>query len=106
MGAIQVPGNGQPMVLLAERGTTGGYPKIAVIVSADIGRFAQIPAGGQVRFASLGIEAAQDLASEFAAEIARLPDRIEWLATAPSNDSLLAANLAGGAVSALDAETW
>jgi allophanate hydrolase subunit 2 len=91
---------------MAERGTTGGYPKIAVIAGADIGRFAQIPAGSTVRFAALGIEAAQDEARAFAAAIARLPEQVETLAAAPSNESLLAANLAGGAVSALDAETW
>jgi 5-oxoprolinase (ATP-hydrolysing) subunit C len=106
MGAIQVPGNSQPMVLLAERGTTGGYPKIAVIIGPDIGRFAQTPAGAPVRFAALGIEAAQDAARAFAAEMARLPGRVETIAAAPSNESLLAANLAGGAVSALDADTW
>ena len=35
-GSIQVPGNGQPIVLLADRQTTGGYPKIATVISADM----------------------------------------------------------------------
>ena len=52
-GSIQVPGNGQPLALLADRGTTGGYPKIATIITADLPRFAQTQAGGRVRFASL-----------------------------------------------------
>ena len=37
-GSIQVPGNGQPIVLMADHGTTGGYPKIATVISADLGR--------------------------------------------------------------------
>ena len=44
-GSIQVPGNGAPIVLMPDRGTSGGYPKIATVISADLGRFAQIPAG-------------------------------------------------------------
>ena len=49
-GSMQVPGNGQPIVLMPDRGTSGGYPKIATVISADLGRFAQIPAGRAFRF--------------------------------------------------------
>ena len=52
-GSIQVPGNGQPIVLMPDRGTSGGYPKIATVITADFGRFAQIPAGKGFRFASV-----------------------------------------------------
>ena len=44
-GSIQVPGNGAPIVLMRDRGTSGGYPKIATVISGDFCRFAQIPAG-------------------------------------------------------------
>jgi allophanate hydrolase subunit 2 len=105
-GAIQIPGSGQPLVLLADRGTTGGYPKIAVIIGADLGRFVQTPAGGRIRFAAVSIEAAQDAARDFAATLDRLPESLE---TAPadtlSTESLLAANLAGSAINAQDAES-
>ena len=37
-GSLQIPGNGQPLLLLADRGTTGGYPKIATVITADLGR--------------------------------------------------------------------
>lgn len=50
LGSIQVPGNGQPIVLGPDRQTTGGYPKIAVIVRADMHRFLQTPPGQPVRF--------------------------------------------------------
>ena len=49
-GAIEVPRDGQPIVLGPEHPTTGGYPVIAVIASADLGRFFAIRLGGSVRF--------------------------------------------------------
>ena len=49
-GSLQVPGNGQPIVLMRDRGTSGGYPKIATVITADFGRCAQIPAGRAFRF--------------------------------------------------------
>ena len=49
-GSIQVPGNGAPIVLMPDRGTSGGYPKIATVITADLGRFAQTPAGTGFRF--------------------------------------------------------
>lgn len=50
-GAIEVPGDGHPIVLGPEHPTTGGYPIVAVIASADLGRFFAIRLGGAVRFA-------------------------------------------------------
>ena len=58
-GSIQVPGNGQPIVLMPDRGTSGGYPKIATVISADLGRLAQIPAGRGFRFKAIGMADAQ-----------------------------------------------
>ncbi len=49
-GAIQVPPDGQPIVMLADHPTTGGYPVIAVVDPADLWLVAQRPAGTQVRF--------------------------------------------------------
>jgi biotin-dependent carboxylase-like uncharacterized protein len=50
LGAIQVIGEGQPIVLLADRQSTGGYTKIGTICSFDIGRVAQVKPGGRLRF--------------------------------------------------------
>ena len=58
-GSIQVPGNGAPIVLMPDRGTSGGYPKIATVISADLGRFAQTPAGKAFRFKAVGMAEAQ-----------------------------------------------
>lgn len=50
LGGIQVPGEGQPIVLLVDRQTTGGYTKIATVISVDIGRIGQTRPGQRVRF--------------------------------------------------------
>jgi biotin-dependent carboxylase-like uncharacterized protein len=49
-GAVQVPRGGQPIVALADHGTTGGYPIIATVVAADVGQIAQRAPGETVRF--------------------------------------------------------
>jgi allophanate hydrolase subunit 2 len=49
-GAIQVTGQGQPIVMLPARATLGGYPKIAVVISADLDALGQLRPGDKVRF--------------------------------------------------------
>ena len=56
-GAIQVPADGQPIVLLADCQTVGGYPKIATVQRADLPRLAHVRPGGAVRF--VGVDAQQ-----------------------------------------------
>jgi biotin-dependent carboxylase-like uncharacterized protein len=58
MGAIQVPGDGQPFILMADHQTTGGYPKIACVCKADLPRIAQMGAGKFFRFHWESIEVA------------------------------------------------
>jgi allophanate hydrolase subunit 2 len=61
-GSIQVPPDGQPIVMMADAPTTGGYPKIATVVSADLGLLAQLTPGiGRVRFQAVSLEEAQRL---------------------------------------------
>jgi biotin-dependent carboxylase-like uncharacterized protein len=106
-GSIQVPGNGAPIVLMPDRGTSGGYPKIATVISADHGRFAQIPAGTGFRFKAVGMAEAQSEARKFAEILRSLPDRLRPLQSFDLNlKALQDANVAGSAVSAIDAGTW
>ncbi len=49
-GAIQVPPDGQPVVMLADHPTTGGYPVVAVVRAADVGNVGQLPDGSRLRF--------------------------------------------------------
>jgi biotin-dependent carboxylase-like uncharacterized protein len=75
-GSIQVPGNGQPILLLADRQTTGGYPKIATVISADLPALGRLPIGGKIAFEQVTVEAAQAMRRILLAEIAGLHDRI------------------------------
>jgi allophanate hydrolase subunit 2 len=55
MGAVQVPGDGRPIVLMADRQPTGGYPKIATVIGPDLGALAQMRPGARFRFAAVTI---------------------------------------------------
>jgi biotin-dependent carboxylase-like uncharacterized protein len=76
-GSIQVPGNGQPIILLADRQTTGGYPKIATLISADIPTVGRLTMGAKIRFESVTAEDAFRLRRLLLDELARIPQRIE-----------------------------
>jgi biotin-dependent carboxylase-like uncharacterized protein len=106
-GSIQVPGNGQPIVLMSDRNTTGGYPKIATVITADLGRFAQTPPGRGFRFKAVGMTEAQAEARKFWEMLRTLPDRVRAIEDFDLNiEALQDANVAGAAVSAVDAGTW
>jgi biotin-dependent carboxylase-like uncharacterized protein len=106
-GSIQVPGNGAPIVLMPDRGTSGGYPKIATVITVDLGRFAQTPAGRGFRFKPVSMSEAQGEARKFTNLLRALPDRLRSIETFDLNiEALNDANVAGAAVSAVDARTW
>ena len=96
-GACQVPADGQPILLLADRQTTGGYPVIASVIGADIAAAGRIAAGMSVRFKQVSREEA----------LRRLEAQKAWLASLPaslkpappdalSTEHLLSRNLIGG----------
>lgn len=61
MGTVQVPPDGRPIVLMADRQTTGGYPRIAQVASVDLPVIAQMRPGEQVRFRLIGAQEAEAL---------------------------------------------
>ena len=63
-GSIQVPGSGQPIVLLADRQTTGGYPKIATIISTDLPVLARRRPGDRVEFEAVDVAEALAIRTE------------------------------------------
>ncbi|MDF0650141.1 MAG: KipI antagonist [Nitrospira sp. LK265] len=69
MGALQVPPDGQPILLMADRQTTGGYPKIAVVISADLFLAAQLAPGDTVTFAPCTIAQAQTVLRKHRAQL-------------------------------------
>ncbi|HGG8242837.1 TPA: biotin-dependent carboxyltransferase family protein [Neisseria meningitidis] len=60
-GTVQVPPGGKPIILLADAQTTGGYPKIATVAAADLGRLAQVRFGSKVKFKIIGLKEATAL---------------------------------------------
>ncbi|MGC4016914.1 MAG: biotin-dependent carboxyltransferase family protein [Luteolibacter sp.] len=63
-GVIQIPPSGQPIVLGADRQTLGGYPRISVVATADLGRLAQLRPGEPVRFREIPVAVAHALLVE------------------------------------------
>jgi antagonist of KipI len=72
LGAVQVPGDGQPIVLLVDRQSTGGYTKIATVCSFDIPRVGQAKPGQRVRFSAVDVAEAQQLSRAAAVDIANV----------------------------------
>jgi antagonist of KipI len=71
-GAIQVPADGQPIVLMADRQTTGGYATIATVISSDLPAMAQVRPGATVSFRAVTIDEAQDCAIEIEKTLATI----------------------------------
>jgi biotin-dependent carboxylase-like uncharacterized protein len=101
-GAVQVPGSGLPFVLMADRQPTGGYPKIATVIGADLGRIAQIRPGAPVRFRAVSlaeaVAARRALADRLAAPL-HLEPTVRDTFTA---EFLLARGLVSGMIDATD----
>ena len=76
-GSVQVPPNGQPIVLLADRQTLGGYLKIGHVIAVDLPQLAQVRPGDTVRFAEIPVAAAQMLALELEKSLALLRMGVE-----------------------------
>jgi len=98
MGAIQIPGQGQPIVLMADRQSTGGYPKIATVIGVDLGRLAQARPGTSLRFSAVTIDQAVTALRAQNAALER-PLEIEPLVrTSFPSEFLLGLNLIDGVV--------
>lgn len=97
-GAVQVPGSGLPIVLLADHQTTGGYPKIATVISADLPRIGRRRAGQSVRFAVVTAAEARTARAEREAELDRLTSGIvpAWEPGAIDEAALWRENLVTG----------
>jgi biotin-dependent carboxylase-like uncharacterized protein len=72
LGSVQVPGDGQPIVLLVDRQSTGGYTKIATVGSFDIGRIGQVKPGQSVRFRAVDVAEAHRLRGAWQSSVTAL----------------------------------
>jgi antagonist of KipI len=71
-GAVQIAGDGFPMILAADRGTTGGYAKLATVISADLPRLAQALPGDRVAFRVVSLDEAHRAVAEEEAMLERI----------------------------------
>lgn len=97
-GSVQVPGTGLPIVLLADRQTTGGYPKIGTVISADLHRLGRAAPGAAIAFSAVTADEAESIRR---AQEAELNDAIASIGPvaddgAPPERKLLTENLISG----------
>lgn len=76
-GSIQVPGNGKPIILLADRQTTGGYTKIATVIKAELPKLAQMTTGNKIKFRKLTVEEAEQEYINFYKKLEEIKNSIE-----------------------------
>ena len=76
-GTIQVPGDGKPIIILTEL-VTGGYAKIATIISTDLPKVAQVKPGDHVRFVPVSIEASHHLLREQEERLKEFRKNLQW----------------------------
>ena len=75
-GTVQVPADGNPIILLSDHGTIGGYPKFGVIISADYDRLVQIPTGSKIKFKEIELKDAENLYKLYDIETNNIIDKI------------------------------
>jgi len=97
-GSIQIPGDGQPIVLLADHQTTGGYPKIATVISADVPAIGRLPIGAKVAFAPVSLEEAAAARRQFLVALDEIAAKVVPIppSSAATAARLLECNLISG----------
>ena len=83
-GVIQVPPSGQPIVLMADAQTTGGYPKIGVVIAADLPKLAQMRFNDQVQFVECDPAKAREELHKETLYLQQIEAAIHWLRPAKS----------------------
>ncbi len=105
-GCIQVPGDGGPIILLADHQTTGGYAKIATVISADLPRLGRAMPGTRLSFAPVSVEQAEAARQMLEREIERRITGLRPVGAMIGIDltALYDSNLVSGMVDAIDGE--
>ena len=75
-GVVQVPADGNPIIMLSDHGTIGGYPKIGVVVSVDYDRLVQISPGSKIKFREINLSDAETLFKLYEMETQNLISQI------------------------------
>ena len=75
-GVIQVPADGNPIIMLSDHGTIGGYPKIGVVISADYDKLVQLTPGSKIKFKEVDLSSAESLFKLYELETQNLISQI------------------------------
>ena len=75
-GVIQVPADGNPIIMLSDHGTIGGYPKIGVVISADYDKLVQLHSGSKIKFEEVDLNSAETLFKLYELETQNLISQI------------------------------
>ena len=75
-GVIQIPADGNPIIMLSDHGTIGGYPKIGVVISADYDKLVQLPPGSKIKFQQIELSDAENLFKLYEMETQNLISQI------------------------------
>ena len=75
-GVIQVPADGNPIIMLSDHGTIGGYPKIAVVITADYDKLVQLPPGTKIKFKCINLKEAENIYSLYILETENILNQI------------------------------
>ena len=76
-GVIQVPADGNPIIMLSDHGTIGGYPKIGVVISADYDKLVQLPPGSKIKFKQIELSEAEMLFKLYQMETKNLALKVQ-----------------------------
>ncbi|MFL2888704.1 MAG: biotin-dependent carboxyltransferase family protein [Candidatus Pelagibacter sp.] len=76
-GVVQIPADGNPIIMLSDHGTIGGYPKIGVVISADYDKLVQLPPGSKIRFQEIELSDAETLFKLYEMETQNLISQIK-----------------------------
>ena len=76
-GVIQVPADGNPIIMLSDHGTIGGYPKIGVVISSDYDKLVQLPPGSKIKFKEINLSSAEILFKLYEMETQNLISKIK-----------------------------
>ena len=77
-GVIQIPADGNPIIMLSDHGTIGGYPKIGVVISADYDKLVQLLPGSKIKFHEIELSNAETLFKLYEMETQNLISQLKW----------------------------
>jgi len=78
-GVVQVPADGNPIIMLSDHGSIGGYPKIGVVITADHDKVAQLTPGSKIKFKEVNLDEAESLFKAYFKDTKSYLEKIKWV---------------------------